>query len=141
MDKKNPLSEDRDRFILSKGHGCLAYYSALSEVGYINKEQLKSFEKNDSDLLGHPVINKDLGIDFSNGSLGMGLSLGIGVAISLKKKSEISLSRTFSNPKILMSSFVLWLIILFSFNFSNLSIIRLHNFSFKLSWIIIIKIK
>tara|TARA_B110000971_G_C19955312_1_gene475366 strand:- start:26 stop:853 length:828 start_codon:yes stop_codon:yes gene_type:complete len=86
MDKKNPLSEDRDRFILSKGHGCLAYYSALSEVGYINKEQLKSFEKNDSDLLGHPVINRNLGIDFSNGSLGMGLSLGIGVAISLKKK-------------------------------------------------------
>ena len=47
-----------------------------------------SFEKNDTNLLGHPVINRNLGIDFSNGSLGMGLSLGIGVAISSKKKKN-----------------------------------------------------
>ena len=83
--KNNPNWIDRDRFILSKGHACLAYYAALCEVGYITKEQLKTFEKDDSDLLGHPVINRKLGIDFSNGSLGMGLSLGIGVAIALKK--------------------------------------------------------
>ena len=50
--------------------------------------KLKTFEKDDSNLLGHPVINKKLGIDFSNGSLGMGLSLVIGVAISLKKKEK-----------------------------------------------------
>ena len=86
IDKKNPTWEKRDRFILSKGHACLAYYAALCEVGYISKEELKTFEKNDTNLLGHPVINRSLGIDFSNGSLGMGLSLGIGVAISSKKK-------------------------------------------------------
>ena len=88
IDKKNPNWEGRDRFILSKGHACLAYYAALCEIGYISKEELKTFEKNDTNLLGHPVINRKLGIDFSNGSLGMGLSLGIGVAISSKKKKK-----------------------------------------------------
>ena len=88
IDKKNPQWEDRDRFILSKGHACLAYYAALCEVGYISKEELRTFEKNDTNLLGHPVINRNIGIDFSNGSLGMGLSLGIGVAISSKKKKK-----------------------------------------------------
>lgn len=84
----DPQWQDRDRFILSKGHACLAYYAALCEIGYIKKDELKTFEKDDSHLLGHPVINRNLGIDFSNGSLGMGLSLGIGVAISLKKKKK-----------------------------------------------------
>tara|TARA_B100000686_G_C16661861_1_gene901410 strand:+ start:304 stop:1143 length:840 start_codon:yes stop_codon:yes gene_type:complete len=88
IDKKNPVWDERDRFILSKGHACLAYYAALCEIGYISKEELKTFEKNDTNLLGHPVINKNLGIDFSNGSLGMGLSLGIGVALSAKKKKK-----------------------------------------------------
>ena len=91
IDKKNPNWEKRDRFILSKGHACLAYYAALCEVGYISKEELKTFEKNDTNLLGHPVINRSIGIDFSNGSLGMGLSLGIGVAISSIKKNWISM--------------------------------------------------
>ena len=86
IDKKNVNWEKRDRFILSKGHACLAYYAALCEIGYISKDELKTFEKNDSNLLGHPVKNIKLGIDFSNGSLGMGLSLGIGVALSSKKK-------------------------------------------------------
>ena len=88
IDKNNPKWEERDRFILSKGHACLAYYAALCEVGYISNNELKTFEQNDTNLLGHPVINRDLGIDFSNGSLGMGLSLGIGVAISSKKKKK-----------------------------------------------------
>ena len=86
IDKKNPKWEQRDRFILSKGHACLAYYAALCEVGYISKDELKTFEKNDTNLLGHPVINRNMGIEFSNGSLGMGLSLGIGGAISSKIK-------------------------------------------------------
>ena len=88
IDPKNPKWEERDRFILSKGHACLAYYAALSEVGYISKEELSTFEKNDSNLLGHPVINRDIGIEFSNGSLGMGLSLGIGVALASKLKKK-----------------------------------------------------
>ena len=79
---------NRDRFILSKGHACLAYYAALCQIGYISKDELKTFEKNNTNLLGHPVINRDLGIDFSNGSLGMGLSLGIGVALASKKRKK-----------------------------------------------------
>ena len=78
--------DKRDRFILSKGHACLAYYSALHEIGMISKKELKTFEKDNSSLAGHPVKNKKLGIEFSNGSLGMGLSIGIGLAISSKKK-------------------------------------------------------
>ena len=87
-DTSNPLWDDRDRFILSKGHACLAYYSVLAEINFIDKDILKTFEKDNSDLLGHPVINRKLGIEFSNGSLGMGLSLGIGVAIAAKKKKK-----------------------------------------------------
>ena len=84
----NPQWPDRDRFILSKGHACLAYYAALCEIGYISKEDLQTFEKDNSNLLGHPVINREIGIDFSNGSLGMGLSLGNGVALSIKKRKK-----------------------------------------------------
>ena len=80
--------ESRDRFILSKGHACLAYYAALNLTNYISNEELKTFEKDNSSLAGHPVKNKDLGIDFSNGSLGMGLSIGIGLAISSKRKRK-----------------------------------------------------
>ena len=88
FDVSNPLWEDRDRFILSKGHACLGYYSVLCEKGYFTKEDLNLFEKNGSFLLGHPVINKKKGIEFSNGSLGMGLSLGVGVAIAAKKNKK-----------------------------------------------------
>ena len=88
FDVSNPLWEERDRFILSKGHACLGYYSVLCEKGYFTKEDLNLFEKNGSFLLGHPVINKKKGIEFSNGSLGMGLSLGIGVAIAAKKNKK-----------------------------------------------------
>ncbi len=88
IDRMNPENQDRDRFILSKGHACLAYYAALCEIGYIKKNDLKTFEKNNSNLLGHPVKNKKIGIDFSTGSLGMGLSLGIGLAISFLKKRK-----------------------------------------------------
>ncbi len=85
---ENPTWEDRDRFILSKGHACLGYYSILAEKGFFSIEELKNFEKNESFLLGHPVINKQKGIEFSNGSLGMGLSIGIGVALAAKKKNK-----------------------------------------------------
>ena len=88
-DPKNPLWEDRDRFILSKGHACLAYYAALHKIGKISLDELSTFEKDNSNLAGHPVKNVNLGIDFSNGSLGMGLSLGIGLAISsIKRKNS-----------------------------------------------------
>ena len=88
FDSSNPLWEDRDRFILSKGHGCLGVYSTLCQMGYFKKADLNLFEQNGSFLLGHPVINKKKGIEFSTGSLGMGLSLGVGVAIASKKNKK-----------------------------------------------------
>ena len=89
INPKNISEKDRDYFILSKGHACLVYYAVLVELGFFSKDLLKSFEKTDSFLLGHPVLNKKYGIDFSTGSLGMGLSIGIGLAISLKKKKSL----------------------------------------------------
>lgn len=86
-DTTNPTWEERDRFILSKGHGCLGYYTALCEAGFFTKEELLSFEKTGSDLIGHPVMNREKGIEFSNGSLGMGLSLGIGVALAGRRRN------------------------------------------------------
>jgi transketolase len=88
LDKKNINWSERDRFILSKGHACLAYYAALAGVKIINEKDLETFEKDGTNFLGHPVMNKDIGIDFSTGSLGMGLSIGIGLAISAKKRKK-----------------------------------------------------
>ncbi len=90
IDKKNPEWNERDRFILSKGHACLAYYAALSEVGYIPEKELKTFEKNGSNLTGHPVKNIKYGIEFSTGSLGIGLSIGIGLALAAKRKKKLN---------------------------------------------------
>lgn len=86
FNKKNFKSSSRDRFILSKGHGCMVYYAVLNILGIIPDEKLKTFEKDSSDLLGHPVKNSEIGIDFSTGSLGMGLSLGIGLSLAFKRK-------------------------------------------------------
>lgn len=83
-DPKNPLWPGRDRFILSKGHGVLGYYTILAECGYFPVELLKTFETKDSPLAGHPSIHHDLGIDFSTGSLGHGLSLGVGTALAAR---------------------------------------------------------
>ena len=88
INPENFSKKDRDYFILSKGHACLVYYAVLAELGFFSRDDLKSFEKTDSFLLGHPILNEKYGIDFSTGSLGMGLSIGIGLAISLKKKKS-----------------------------------------------------
>lgn len=87
INNENLSDENRDRFILSKEHGVLAYYSALKEVGILSEEDLKLFMKTGSHLLGHPVMNREKGIEFTSGSLGMGLSLAIGVAIGLKRRN------------------------------------------------------
>ena len=84
--KDNYTSENRDRFILSKGHACLVLYSALLEKKIINWDQVKEFEKDNSNFPGHPVKNEEIGIEFSTGSLGMGIGLSIGVALGLRKK-------------------------------------------------------
>ena len=88
FDKKNIFSQNRNRFILSKGHACLAFYAALHQIGFLKNSDLKTFEKNESNLMGHPVLNKKIGIDFSTGSLGMGLSIGIGTSLAAKKKKK-----------------------------------------------------
>ena len=86
FDPKNTEWDERDRFILSKGHGVLPYFTALNLAGIISDEKLFSFKENESDLIAHPVMNMALGMESSNGSLGHGLSMGVGIAIASKKK-------------------------------------------------------
>ncbi|MFZ1127620.1 MAG: transketolase [Methanoregula sp.] len=88
LDPKNPDWEDRDRFIPSKGHGVLAYYTALAEAGFFPVEDLKKFEMNGEFLPGHPVMNVKKGIECSSGSLGMGLSFGVGIALAGKTRTK-----------------------------------------------------
>ena len=83
-----PELTSRDRFILSKGHGVLAYFAGLAEVGFINEEKFATFMQNDSDLIAHPILNLKLGIESSNGSLGQGLSFGVGLAWGARAKQE-----------------------------------------------------
>jgi transketolase len=83
-----PRWEERDRFILSKGHGVLGYFPALLVAGIISEDTFKTFKTNESDLIAHPVMNLDLGIESSNGSLGQGLSMGVGIAVAAKKKKS-----------------------------------------------------
>lgn len=86
--RSDPAWDDRDRFILSKGHGVIGYYAALVEKGLIPREDMRGFENGNSYLYGHPVQNPAYGIEFSTGSLGMGLSLGVGLAYGAKKKKR-----------------------------------------------------
>jgi len=83
-DPKNPLWEDRDRLILSKGHACAVLYAALAEAGYFPVEELLTFRKINSRLQGHPDRVKTPGVEISTGSLGQGLSVGVGVALAGK---------------------------------------------------------
>lgn len=85
---KNPRMEDRDRFVLSKGHACLSYYSALVEAGYIKEEEMYTFKQDESFLSGHPSMNIDYGIEVSTGSLGNGFSIACGMAKAAKIKAE-----------------------------------------------------
>lgn len=88
-DKANPLWDERDRFILSKGHGVLGLFSALVAAGIISDNVYSSFQTNESDLIAHPVMNLSLGIESSNGSLGQGLSMGVGIALAAKKTGAL----------------------------------------------------
>ena len=87
-DAQNPRWELRDRFILSKGHGALAYYAALSLAGFFDKKYLATFKSNDTFLTGHPHMDLERGIEFSSGSLGQGLSLGVGTALALRSRAN-----------------------------------------------------
>lgn len=85
---REPRWAQRDRFILSKGHGVLGYFSALLAAGVIDEATFNTFQTNDSDLIAHPVMNADLGIESSNGSLGQGLSMAVGIALAAKKRQR-----------------------------------------------------
>lgn len=84
---KNPSWENRDRFILSKGHACVAVYAALACKGFIEKKELKTYGKNYSRLMSH-ISHHVPGVEFSTGSLGHGLSFGVGKALISKKKNK-----------------------------------------------------
>ena len=88
IDPSNSQNNSRDRFILSKGHACVAVYAALAEIGFISKDDLKTYGKDDSWLMNH-ISHKVNGVEFSTGALGHGLPFGVGKALSakiLKKK-------------------------------------------------------
>lgn len=87
--RKNPQWDERDIFILSKGHAAPALYTVLSKLGYIKRSDLFTLRQIGSDLQGHPVKNSKLGIEISTGSLGMGLSIGLGCALSAKLDNEL----------------------------------------------------
>lgn len=80
----NPKWEDRDRFVLSKGHAAPVLYSTLAERGYFEKKHLKTLRKLGSILQGHPNMNDTPGVDMSTGSLGQGLSAANGMALAGK---------------------------------------------------------
>lgn len=84
IDPKNPGDPDRDRFILSKGHGCPALYPVLAERGFFSKEVLKGFAIDGGTLEQHPTHNIPWGIEASTGSIGHGLSVAAGMALAAK---------------------------------------------------------
>jgi len=84
IDPANPGWQDRDRFILSKGHACPALYAALAQKGYFDKRHLSTFRHAGSILQGHPDMKKTPGIDMTTGSLGHGLGAGVGMALAAR---------------------------------------------------------
>ncbi len=84
VDPVNPSWPERDRFILSKGHGCLALYVVLAEKGFFPREELPRFCSFGAMLGGHPESSKIPGVEASTGSLGHGLSIGVGCALAAR---------------------------------------------------------
>ena len=86
IDPKNPAMEDRDRFVMSKGHGCPTLYAVLADLGYFPREELWTLRQIDSRLQGHPDMTKTPGVDVNTGSLGQGVSVAVGLALAAKQK-------------------------------------------------------
>ena len=84
VDPRNPKWEDRDRFVLSKGHTAPGLYSALAQRGFFPVEDLTTLRKIGSYLQGHPNMNSVPGVDMSTGSLGQGVSTAVGMALAAK---------------------------------------------------------
>ena len=84
IDPKDPEMENRDRFILSKGHASALLYACLAKKGYFNEEELSTFRAIGGRLQGHPDSRKTPGVDVTTGSLGQGLSVGVGMALAAR---------------------------------------------------------
>jgi len=92
IDPQNAGMEDRDRFLLSAGHKCMAQYAVLAEKGFFDKKYLDTYGKLHSKLPGHPDMHKLPGIEANTGALGHGLSIACGMALGLRadgKKSKV----------------------------------------------------
>ncbi len=88
FDPENPRWEHRDRFVLSKGHGCVSYYAILADKGFFPTSKLETFMQYDSILGAHPDRNQVPGVEASTGSLGHGLPMAVGMAIALRIKKS-----------------------------------------------------
>ena len=88
VDPKNPKDENRDRFVLSKGHTAPGLYATLAERGFFPVEELKTLRKTASRLQGHPDMKGVPGVDMSTGSLGLGFSTACGMALSAKVSGD-----------------------------------------------------
>ena len=88
VDPENPKMEDRDRFVLSKGHTAPGLYAVLANRGYFTVEDLKTLRKIGSYLQGHPDMKHIPGVDMSSGSLGQGISAAVGMALSAKMREK-----------------------------------------------------
>ena len=84
IDPSNPNWDERDRFILSKGHASIGLYTILAQRGYFPPEELSTFDRINSRMQAHPCMKTTPGIDMSTGSLGQGLSVGAGIALGAK---------------------------------------------------------
>ena len=88
IDEKNPKMQNRDRFVMSKGHAAPALYSVLANRGFFPVEDLKTLRKTSSYLQGHPDMKGVPGVDMSTGSLGLGISTACGMALAAKLGDE-----------------------------------------------------
>ncbi|HEY0789742.1 MAG TPA: transketolase [Chthoniobacterales bacterium] len=88
IDPQNPQLTDRDRFILSKGHSAIGQYTVMALRGFLPVEELKTFDKGNSRLQGHPDVTKLPGLETSTGSLGQGLSVGLGMALGARLRGQ-----------------------------------------------------
>ncbi len=88
IDPKDPLNENRDRFVLSKGHTAPGYYSVMANRGYFPVEELETLRHTGSRLQGHPSMHYLPGIDMSSGSLGQGISVAVGMAKGAKLQNK-----------------------------------------------------
>jgi transketolase len=87
LDPSDPVASSRDRFILSKGHACVAVYAVLAEKGFISHDRLKTYGQDGSWLMNH-ISHKVDGVEFSTGALGHGLSFGVGKALAARLLGE-----------------------------------------------------